>query len=280
MNKKALFTRPGTDYLLRIYFREIRDSIPLEREAEIRLGERIKAGDREAVDILVQKNVRYVISVAKWYAENTEQLKELICEGNLGLILAAQKFDSSFSFRFVTYATWEIRQKIQNALKKNGTMWVPLNKTRTLKSISRRSLELEQILERKPTNMELSESLEMNEDVVAQCREYHGITISLDAPTHANEYYKNLRDPQCNIEERMLQDSDRLTLLALVRTLPRKEAEIMEYYFGLGQPHKTAAEIALLVNLSKERVRQIVAKADKELQRRGRKFFRKDRFHR
>jgi len=280
MNKKALSTRPGSDYLLRIYFREIRDSIPLEREAEIKLGERIKAGDDKAVEILVQKNLRYVIAIAKRYAENTEELKELICEGNLGLVLAAQRFDSNFNLRFVTYATWYIKQKVLGALNKASAMWVPLNKTQKRKLISRSSLELEQKLERRPTNIELSELLEMNEDVIAQLLEYHGTTISLDSALHGTDYYNNLPDPQCNIEECMLQQSDRLTLLALVRSLHPKEAMIMEYYFGLGQPHKTAAEIAMLVNLSKERVRQILAKADKELQRRGGKFLSKDRFHR
>jgi RNA polymerase primary sigma factor len=264
------------DSSLFIYLKEINKFKLLSAEDEQDLGSKILDGDRRAVDKLINANLRFVVSVAKKYEHMSLALCDLINEGNKGLIIAANKFDIRFGCKFITYAVWYIKQAMQDAVKKNATIKIPNNKLETIYQINKSIRHLEQELHRKPTATEISNLLQIKEQKVKDCIHYNQIGVSMDATTAVLSIKNTLADVGSGVELSLDKISVTLILLHLIHTLNKRQATIIEHFYGIGYPvDKNLDEIAIIMNLSKERVRQLKDIAIKELKRRGVDYLRK-----
>lgn len=253
------------------YLHEIGKVELLTPDKEVELAKRIKKGDRDAFEKLIKANLRFVVSVAKQYQNQGLGLPDLINEGNLGLIKAAQRFDETRGFKFISYAVWWIRQSILQSLAEQARIVrLPLNKIGSINKINKTFNQLEQEFQREPTAKEISEILDLTPDVIEESMRASGHHLSMDAPIYEEEA-SNMYDVLLNIDtpspdKGLLNSSLQLEIERSLATLGERESEILRYYFGLNgtRPH-TLEEIGEVFGLTRERVRQIKEKAIKKL---------------
>ncbi len=250
------------------YLQEIGKVELISPEEEVKLAIRIKQGDQKALDKLTKANLRFVVSVAKQYQNQGLSLPDLINEGNLGLIKAAQRFDETRGFKFISYAVWWIRQSILQALaEQSRIVRLPLNKVGLTNRIQKAYSQLEQQFEREPSAEELAELLELDIDEVSSTMGIAGRHVSMDTPLsdgEENTLIDVLENPNAemanlNIEhkESLKQEIDRS-----LRTLTERQKEVICFFFGIGVDHPMSLEdIGDRFNLTRERVRQIKDKA-------------------
>lgn len=249
-------------------------------EEEVLLCQKIKQGDQSAIDRLIKANLRFVVSVAKQYQHKGLGLGDLINEGNIGLIKAASKFDESKGFRFISFAVYWIKQSVMQAItEQTRTVKLPFNQVYGISKTNKASSVLEQELQRTPTCSEISERLGVEEWKIKDYYNNAKISVSLNAVVHVDEERSLIDVIKCDCpdtDEELLKGSLTDNLLHLLNTLPKREAQIMTLYLGIGEPYALQLEdIAIIFNLSKERVRQIKDKALKELRRRGKPYLSK-----
>ena len=253
------------------YLEEIGSFSPLPPEEEISLACRIRRGDEDALDQLVKANLRFVISVAKEYQGQGLPLQDLISEGNLGLIKAAQRFDETRGFKFISYAVWWIRQSILQALaEQSRIVRLPLNRVGALNKIGKAFSTLEQEFEREPSASELAEELDMSLFEVSDTLKISGRHLSMDAPFAQGEDNRLLDVIQDNRQPTpdsgLLEESLKNEVKRALATLSEREAQVIKLYFGLDSEHSlTLEEIGEKFNLTRERVRQIKEKAIRRL---------------
>ena len=255
------------------YLQEIGKVDLLTPEQEIELAIRIKKGDELAKDALVKANLRFVVSVAKQFQNQGLSLGDLINEGNIGLIKAAQRFDETRGFKFISYAVWWVRQSIMQAIAdQSRVVRLPLNRVGNLTKISKAFRDLEQEFERKPTTDELAKILDMTTDEVAYALQISGRHVSMDAPLKAGDENKNsLMDVLPNEhqplpDKELMKESLKNEVSNVLSSLTEREAEVIKLYFGIEGDHSaTLEEIGERFNLTRGRVRQIKEKALRNL---------------
>jgi RNA polymerase primary sigma factor len=253
------------------YLHEIGKVELISAEEEVELACRIKNGDVKALDKLIRANLRFVVSVSKQYQNQGLCLPDLINEGNLGLIKAAQRFDETRGFKFISYAVWWIRQSILQALAEQARIVrLPLNKIGSINKINKTFADLEQKYEREPSVQEIAEVLEMIPDDVKEALKSAGRHVSMDAPITPDEettlYDVILSKDSPSPDKSLLTDSLRKEIERVLSTLTYREANIIRLYFGLNGKHPhTLEEIGEEFSLTRERVRQIKEKAIKRL---------------
>ncbi len=249
------------------YLQEIGKVDLLTPDEEVELAKRIREGDQLALEKLTKANLRFVVSVAKQYQNQGLSLGDLINEGNLGLIKAAQRFDETRGFKFISYAVWWIRQSILQALaEQSRIVRLPLNRVGSLNKISKTFSELEQKYEREPSPDELAEVLEVTTSEVVDTLKISGRHVSMDAPFVQGEENSLLdvleNDSEDTPDSELINDSLRREVQRALATLTMREAEVITFYFGLNGEHAmTLEEIGEKFNLTRERVRQIKDKA-------------------
>ena len=253
------------------YLQEIGKVDLLTPDEEVVLAKRIKDGDQMALERLTKANLRFVVSVAKQYQNQGLSLGDLINEGNLGLIKAAQRFDETRGFKFISYAVWWIRQSILQALaEQSRIVRLPLNRVGSLNKISKTFSELEQKYEREPSPEELADVLEVSSSEVVDTMKISGRHVSMDAPFTQGEENSLLDVLENDAEEKpdsgLMTDSLRKEVQRALSTLTQREADVITLYFGLNGEHAmTLEEIGEKFNLTRERVRQIKEKAIRRL---------------
>ncbi|PKA99267.1 RNA polymerase primary sigma factor [Flavobacteriaceae bacterium MAR_2009_75] len=253
------------------YLQEIGKVDLITADEEVELAQRIKAGDQVALEKLTKANLRFVVSVAKQYQNQGLTLPDLINEGNLGLIKAAQRFDETRGFKFISYAVWWIRQSILQALaEQSRIVRLPLNKIGSINKINKTFAFLEQAHERMPSAEEIAKELDMTVEDVKQSLKNSGRHVSMDAPLIDGEdsnLYDVLRSGESpNPDKELLHDSLRTEIERALETLTPREADVIRLYFGLaGQHSMTLEEIGETFDLTRERVRQIKEKAIRRL---------------
>jgi len=252
------------------YLQDISKEELISVEQEVELALRIKKGDRQALEKLVRANLRFVVSVAKQYQNQGLSLEDLINEGNLGLIKAAEKFDETRGFKFISYAVWWIRQSILQALaEQSRIVRLPLNQVSTINKINRAIAEFEQKEHRYPTPEELAEITDIPVEKIKQSRSVSSRQKSLDAPLGDNEdsYLKDvIKNPDSpRADQNLLTESLKIEIERALSTLTKREADVIRYFFGINAPEMTLEEIANHFGLTRERVRQIKEKALKRL---------------
>ncbi len=253
------------------YLQEIGREELITVEEEVELAQRIRKGDRRALEKLTRANLRFVVSVAKQYQNQGLSLPDLINEGNLGLIKAAEKFDETRGFKFISYAVWWIRQSILQALAEQARIVrLPLNQVGSLNKITKAFSKFEQENERRPSAEELADQLDLPVDKVVDSLKVSGRHISVDAPFVDGED-NSLLDVLVNddspmadnqlVNESLSREIDR----ALTTLLTEREKEIIQMFFGIGMQEMTLEEIGDRFGLTRERVRQIKEKAIRRL---------------
>jgi RNA polymerase primary sigma factor len=253
------------------YLQEIGKVDLLTPDEEVTLAKRIRDGDQLALEKLTKANLRFVVSVAKQYQNQGLSLGDLINEGNLGLIKAAQRFDETRGFKFISYAVWWIRQSILQALaEQSRIVRLPLNRVGSLNKISKTFSELEQKFEREPSPDELAEVLEVSTSEVVDTLKISGRHVSMDAPFVQGEENSLLdvleNDGEDTPDAALMDDSLRKEVQRALSTLTQREADVITLYFGLNGEHAmTLEEIGEKFNLTRERVRQIKEKAIRRL---------------
>lgn len=253
------------------YLQEIGKVELITAEEEVELAQKIKQGDRAALEKLTKANLRFVVSVSKQYQNQGLSLPDLINEGNLGLIKAAQRFDETRGFKFISYAVWWIRQSILQALaEQSRIVRLPLNKIGSINKINKAYAKLEQEFEREPNAEEIAEILEVTENEVKESMKNAGRHISMDAPLiqdEDNTMYDVLRSEEAiTPETELLYESLRKEIDRAISTLTSREADVIRLYFGLNGSHPmTLEEIGEKFDLTRERVRQIKEKAIRRL---------------
>lgn len=254
------------------YLQEIGRVDLISPEEEVVLAKKIKSGDPEALEKLIKANLRFVVSVAKQYQNQGMGLPDLINEGNLGLMKAAQRFDETRGFKFISYAVWWIRQSILQALAEQARIVrLPVNKIGSINRINRAFTKLEQEFEREPSSQEIADMLEMIPEDVKEGLRTNGRTISMDAPISTeedNDMYDVLQNEDTPSPDRnLINESLAFEIERALGTLSPREAKVLKLYFGLGMKHPfTLEEIGEKLNLTRERVRQIKEKAIKRIQ--------------
>ena len=253
------------------YLQEIGRVDLITAEEEVELAQRIKAGDQVALEKLTKANLRFVVSVAKQYQNQGLTLPDLINEGNLGLIKAAQRFDETRGFKFISYAVWWIRQSILQALaEQSRIVRLPLNKIGSINKINKTYAFLEQAHERQPSAEEIAKELDMTINDVKESLKNSGRHVSMDAPLVEGED-SNLYDvlnigESPNPDKTLLHESLKTEIERALETLTPREADVVRLYFGLGNQHAmTLEEIGETFDLTRERVRQIKEKAIRRL---------------
>ena len=253
------------------YLQEIGKVDLLTPDEEVELAKRIREGDQMALEKLTKANLRFVVSVAKQYQNQGLSLGDLINEGNLGLIKAAQRFDETRGFKFISYAVWWIRQSILQALaEQSRIVRLPLNRVGSLNKISKTFSELEQKYEREPSPDELAECLDVSTSEIVDTMKISGRHVSMDAPFVQGEENSLLdvleNDSEDTPDAELMNDSLRREVQRALSTLTQREADVIALYFGLNGEHSmTLEEIGEKFNLTRERVRQIKEKAIRRL---------------
>ncbi|PKP51851.1 MAG: RNA polymerase subunit sigma [Bacteroidetes bacterium HGW-Bacteroidetes-1] len=253
------------------YLQEIGKVELITAEEEVHLAQRIKQGDRAALEKLTKANLRFVVSVSKQYQNQGLSLPDLINEGNLGLIKAAQRFDETRGFKFISYAVWWIRQSILQALaEQSRIVRLPLNKIGSINKINKAYAKLEQEFEREPNAEEIADVLEVTENEVKESMKNAGRHVSMDAPLiqdEENNMYDVLRSEEAiTPETELLYESLRKEIDRAISTLTPRESDVIKLYFGLNGSHPmTLEEIGEKFDLTRERVRQIKEKAIRRL---------------
>lgn len=258
------------------YLQEIGKVDLITADEEVELAQRIKAGDQRALEKLTKANLRFVVSVAKQYQNQGLTLPDLINEGNLGLIKAAQRFDETRGFKFISYAVWWIRQSILQALaEQSRIVRLPLNKIGSINKINKMYALLEQSNERAPSAEEIAKELDMTVNDVKESMKNSGRHLSMDAPLVEGEdsnLYDVLRSGESpNPDRELIHESLRIEIERSLETLTPREADVIRLYFGLGDQHPmTLEEIGETFDLTRERVRQIKDTGIKILRHRSR----------
>ncbi len=259
------------DKSLDLYLREIGETPLIKAAEEVELAKKIKNGDQSALEKLTKANLRFVVSVAKQYQNQGLSLADLINEGNIGLIKAAKRFDETRGFKFISYAVWWIRQAILQALaEQSRIVRLPLNRVGTLHKIGKISSSLQQEFGREPSPAEIAKELELSTLEVSDTLKISNTHLSLDAPfstSEDNSLMDVLEDElQPAPDEALLDESLRLEIERVLRTLSGREAQVISLYFGLTQEKPlTLEEIGARFGLTRERVRQIKEKAIRRL---------------
>ena len=252
------------------YLQEIGKEELITVEEEVELAQRIKKGDQEALEKLTRANLRFVVSVAKQYQNQGLSLPDLINEGNLGLIKAAEKFDETRGFKFISYAVWWIRQSILQALaEQSRIVRLPLNQVGSLNKINKAFSKFEQEHERKPSAEELADTLDLPADKVADTLRVSGRHVSVDAPFVDGEDNSLLdvlvNSDSPNADRSLIQESLAKEISRALTTLTERESAIVKLFFGIGCQEMTLEEIGERFGLTRERVRQIKEKAIRRL---------------
>ena len=252
------------------YLQEIGKEELITVEEEVELAQRIKKGDQAALEKLTRANLRFVVSVAKQYQNQGLSLPDLINEGNLGLIKAAEKFDETRGFKFISYAVWWMRQSILQALaEQSRIVRLPLNQVGSLNKINKAFSKFEQEHERKPSPEELADSLELPADKVSDTLRVSGRHVSVDAPFVDGEDNSLLdvlvNNDSPNADRTLIQESLAREIHRALATLTEREADIIRLFFGIGCQEMTLEEIGERFGLTRERVRQIKEKAIRRL---------------
>ena len=258
------------------YLQEIGREELITAEMEVELAQRIKDGDQLALEKLTKANLRFVVSVAKQYQNQGLTLPDLINEGNLGLIKAAQRFDETRGFKFISYAVWWIRQSILQALaEQSRIVRLPLNQVGSLNKINKAFSRLEQEFERPPSSDELASALDLPEDKVKDTMKVSGRHISVDAPFVDGEdnslldVMVNNDSPKADLE--LMRESLQREIERSLSTLSDREKDVVMLFFGIGKRHGlTLEEIGAKFDLTRERVRQIKEKAIRRLRHNSR----------
>jgi RNA polymerase primary sigma factor len=253
------------------YLQEIGREDLITAEDEVELAVRIKQGDQAALEKLVKANLRFVVSVSKQYQNQGLTLPDLINEGNLGLIKAAQRFDETRGFKFISYAVWWIRQSILQALaEQSRIVRLPLNQVGSLNKINKAFSKLEQEFEREPSADELAEILDLPEDKVTDTIKVSGRHVSVDAPFAEGEdgtlldVLQNGDSPRA--DKSLMNESLQREIERSLSTLTERERDVITLFFGIGMNHGlTLEEIGAKFDLTRERVRQIKEKAIRRL---------------
>jgi RNA polymerase primary sigma factor len=259
------------------YLQEIGSLNMITAEEEVDLAIRIRDGDDHALEKLVNANLRFVVSVAKQYQNQGLTLGDLINEGNLGLIKAAQRFDETRGFKFISYAVWWIRQSILQAMaEQSRIVRLPLNRIGALTKINRAAAELEQRFEREPSVEEIADLLDTSEVFIEEFINSGGRHVSLDAPINSSDEEGTLLSVMVNEDEpkpdaQLIKDSLVSELIISMKILSEREREILTYYFGLNNCSEMSLdEISFKMGLTRERVRQIKDHALKRLKKSSR----------
>ena len=254
------------------YLQEIGRVDLITAEEEVELARKIRQGDERALDRLVKANLRFVVSVSKQYQNQGLSLPDLINEGNLGLIKAAQRFDETRGFKFISYAVWWIRQSILQALSEQARIVrLPLNKIGSINKINKTYAKLEQQLEREPTADEIAVLMDLLPEDVFETMKNSGRHVSMDAPLSVNDEGGSMYDvmeekDSISPDKQLLFESLRREIERSLSTLTTREADVIRLYFGLnGQVSLTLEEIGERFELTRERVRQIKEKAIRRL---------------
>lgn len=253
------------------YLQDIGKEEMITADEEVQLAQRIKAGDQVALEKLVRANLRFVVSVAKQYQNQGLSLPDLINEGNLGLIKAAQRFDETRGFKFISYAVWWIRQSILQALaEQSRIVRLPLNQVGSLNKIKKESSRLEQKFERPPSPEEIAEALDIPEHKIDAALKISTRYVSMDAPISEDDDTKFIdvfmNDDTSNTDEGLMRESLAKEIERSLATLTEKERDVINLYYGIGLPHGlTLEEIGAKFDLTRERVRQIKEKAIRRL---------------
>ena len=257
------------------YLQEIGKEELISVEEEVELAQRIRKGDQEALERLTKANLRFVVSVAKQYQNQGLSLPDLINEGNLGLIKAAEKFDETRGFKFISYAVWWIRQSILQALaEQSRIVRLPLNQVGSLNKINKAFARFEQEHERTPSAEELANELELPKEKVTDTLRVAGRHISVDAPFADGEdnslldVLVNADSP--NADRGLINESLATEVDRALEILTERERDIIRYFFGIGCSEMTLEEIGEKFDLTRERVRQIKEKAIRKLRQSSR----------
>ena len=254
------------------YLQEIGHEELLSPEEEVELAQRIHKGDRDALERLTKANLRFVVSVAKQYQNQGLSLADLINEGNVGLIKAAEKFDETRGFKFISYAVWWIRQSIMQAIAEQSRLVkLPLNQVNSVNKINKMLSKFEQENERRPSIDEIAENIDLDEEKIAEAIRNASRHVSMDAP-FSNGDENSLLDVMPNADAPLADnlvemESLRDEIAAALKTLNERERKVLEAFYGIGQPEMTLDEIGRSMGLTRERVRQIRQKAIRQLRK-------------
>ena len=252
------------------YLQEIAKEDLLSSDEEVELAQRIRKGDRKALDKLTKANLRFVVSVAKQYQNQGLSLADLINEGNVGLIRAAEKFDETRGFKFISYAVWWIRQSILQAIaEQSRIVRVPLNQVGSFNKITRALNQFEQENERRPNTQEISDRTDIPIEKVGEAMQTTGRHVSVDAP-FAEGDDNSLLDIIVNDNAPMadlglVKESLRSEIKSALMMLNERERNVITAFFGIDQPEMTLEDIGTKYGLTRERVRQIKEKAIRRL---------------
>ena len=255
---------------LNLYMREIGKTKLLTKEEEIKLAEAIKQGDPKAVQEMVRRNLKYVVTVANKYRGFGMLLQDLIEEGNIGLIQAAKRFDVSRNVKFITYAVWWIKQAIMHSLaEQSGTVKLPVKQAGKVTRFNKKSQQMFQDMEREPTQSEVANSLGYEDDEINSIMRAHRTHLSLDTPLKNDEHtpYLDLLENKNLIpyDDQIMQESLSEKVDQMLEDLSEREATILKMRFGFSGEVKTLEEIGQEIGLSRERVRQIEKRAKERL---------------
>ena len=253
------------------YLHEIGRVDLITAEEEVELAKRIKKGDKAALERLIKANLRFVVSVAKQYQNQGLSLPDLINEGNLGLIKAAQRYDDTRGFKFISYGVWWIRQSILQALAEQARIVrLPLNKIGSITRINKTFVKLEQEFQREPTADEIAYLLDTSSEVVEQALKVASHHVSMDSPVHTDDgtnlYDLLLNENSPSPDQSLMDNSLKKEIDRSLSTLDEREADVIRYFYGLcGKRQHTLDEIGNEFGLTRERVRQIKEKTIKKL---------------
>ena len=252
------------------YLQEIGHEELLTTDEEVELAQRIRKGDKRALERLTKANLRFVVSVAKQYQNQGLSLPDLINEGNVGLIKAAEKFDETRGFKFISYAVWWIRQSILQAIAEHSRLVrLPLNQVGSVNKIARELNKFEQEHERKPSVDEIAERVDLPEDKIADAMKANSRHVSMDAPIADGEdssMIDFLAGDSSNTDKELAIESLKAEVSRILKLLTDKEQKVLRAFFGIdGSPEMTLDEIGEKYNLTRERVRQIKEKALRRL---------------
>jgi RNA polymerase primary sigma factor len=265
---KSITNREGES--LDKYLQEISKEGLLTMEEEVELAARVRKGDQKALETLTRANLRFVVSVAKQYQNQGLSLPDLINEGNLGLIKAAERFDETRGFKFISYAVWWIRQSILQAIaEQSRIVRLPLNQVSSVNKISQVLSRFEQENERRPSVDEISDQIDLPMEKIDEALSINGKHVSMDAPFADGEDNSLLdvlvNDNSPSADKQLVLESLRQEIQKVLSSLNERERMIIEAYYGINQPEMTLDEIGVKYGLTRERVRQIKEKAIRRL---------------
>lgn len=252
------------------YLQEIGHEELITVEEEVELARRIKNGDRKALEKLTKANLRFVVSVAKQYQNQGLSLPDLINEGNIGLLKAAEKFDETRGFKFISYAVWWIRQSILQAIaEQSRVVRLPLNQVGSVNKINRILNQFEQENERRPSVDEIADKTDIPHDKIEDALKVNTHQVSVDAPISDSDGTSMLdfmqSDSEKETDSELVMESLREEISAALNVLNERERNVIEAFYGINQPERTMEEIGKKYGLTRERVRQIREKAIRKL---------------